>query len=170
MSQRNSTAYDLLARVAILPIRILSSTATEEPDFSAQHLRVKLLRDDVEDGALALIFAIAVLSFHDARPRGTSDIDYIERDEWTLDDLCGHLRFWKGALSLDTDYVRGRMMKTRMRIWQTGVAEIETTNRHQMASRWIAMLKGKKHLSLASGGSEPTLRPAHRPPDDRTGP
>jgi hypothetical protein len=170
MSQLNSTAYELLARVAILPIRILSSKATEEPEFSAQHLRVKMLRDDVEDGALALIFAIAVLSFHDARPRGTSDADYIERDEWTLDDLCGHLRFWKGALSLDTDYVRGRMMKTRMMIWRTGIAEIETTNRHQMASRWIATIRGKKHLRLASGGREPTVRPVHTSPDDGTGP
>jgi len=169
MSQRNSTAYELLARVAILPIRILSSKATAEPDFSAQYLRVKILRDDVEDGALALIFAIAVLSFHDARPRGTSDIDYIEKDEWTLDDLCGQLRFWKGALCLDTDYVRGRMMKTRMMIWPTGVAEIETTNRHQMASRWIATIKGKKHLRLASGGREPTVRPVHTSPDDGTG-
>jgi len=170
MSQTNSTAYELLARVAILPLRILSSKATEEPDFSAQYLRVKILRDDVEGGALALTFAIAVLSFHDARPRGTSDIDYIERDEWTLDDLCGHLRFWKGALCLDTDYVRGRMMKTRMMIWPTGVAEIETTNRHQMASRWIATLKGKKHLRLASGGSEPALRSTRELADDAAAP
>jgi len=151
MSQRTSTAYELLARAAILPIRILSSEATEEPDFSAQRLRVKMLREDVEDGALALTFALAVLSFHDARPRETSDIDYIVRDEWTLDDLCRHLRFWKGALCLDTDYVRGRMMKTRMMVWPTGVVEIQTTNRHQMASRWIETLKGKRHLRLASG-------------------
>jgi hypothetical protein len=36
MSERTSTAYELLARVAILPIRILSSEATEEPDPSGQ--------------------------------------------------------------------------------------------------------------------------------------
>lgn len=84
-SRVNSTAFELLARVAILPIRILSSEATEDREFSAQRMRVKILRGDVDDGALALIFAVAVLSFHDARPRGTSDIDYIERDEWTLD-------------------------------------------------------------------------------------
>jgi hypothetical protein len=160
MSQGASTAYELLARVAILPIRILSSSATEEPDFSAQRVRVKMLREDVDDGALALIFALAVLSFHDARPRGTSDIDYVERDEWTLDDLYAHLRFAKGALCLDIDYVRGRMMKTRMMIWPTGIVEIDTTNRHQMATRWIETLKGKKHLRLASGGSEPARRPA----------
>jgi hypothetical protein len=102
------------------------------------------LRDDVEDGALALIFALGVLSFHDARPRGNSHIDYVEGDEWTLDDLVSPLRFWKGALCLDTDYVRGRMMKTHIRVWPTGIVEIDTIGRHQMATRWILLLMGKK--------------------------
>lgn len=158
----------MLAKAAILPMRILSSEATEEPDFSAQRLRIKILREDVDDGALALIFALAVLSFHDARPRGMSDIDYIERDEWTLDDLCRHLHFSKGTLGLDADYVRGRMMKTRVTVSPTGVVDIQTTNRHQMASRWINTLKGKKHLRLASGGTPSSPRPADRPPEDDT--
>ena len=128
-------------------MRILSSEATEDPAFSAHRLRVKILRDDVEHGAVALIFALAVLSFHDARPRGSSEIDYVERDEWTLGDLCQHLRFRKGALSLDTDYVRGRMMKTQVIVWPTGVLEIETTNRHQMATRWIETLKGAHNFN-----------------------
>ncbi|MPZ17534.1 MAG: hypothetical protein GEV06_06440 [Luteitalea sp.] len=108
----------------------------------------------MEDGALALIFALAVLSFHDARPRGSSEIDYIERDEWTLDDLCQHVRFWKGALVLDADYVRGRMMKTRVMVWPNGVVEIQTRNRHQMAARWVETLKGKKHLRLVPGDTQ----------------
>jgi len=123
--------------------------AAADPNQSAQSLRVKILRVDVESGALALIFALAVLSFHDARPpRASSHIDYVERDEWTVDDLCEHLRFWRGALCLDTDYVRGRMMKTRVAVWPTGIVEIETRNRHQMATGWIETLKGKKHLRL----------------------
>ena len=153
-----SIAHELLARVVSLPIRILTTEATEAPDFSSQRLRCKILRDDVEDGALALIFAVAVLSFHDARPRGTSHIDYVERDEWTLDDLCRHLHFSKGTLCLDADYVRGRMMKTRVTVWPTGVVEIQTTNRHQMASRWVETLKGKKHLRVVSGE---TTSPGH---------
>ena len=109
-------AYELLAHAATLPIRILNEEATEAPEFSSQSLRCKILRDDVADGALPLIFAIAVLSFHEARPRGTSDIDYVERDEWTVDDLCRHLHFTRGTLHLDTDYLRGRMMKTRVMV------------------------------------------------------
>ena len=151
-----STANELLVRAATQPIRILAAKATEEPDFSNQRLRCKILRNDVADGALALIFAVAALSFDDARPRGTSDLDYVERDRWTVDDLCRHLHFEKGTLHLDTDYVRGRMMKTSVTVWPSGIVEIETINRHQMASRWIDTLKGKKHLQLVSSRA-----PAH---------
>lgn len=150
-----STAYELLVRAATQPTRVLTTEGTEERECSAQRLRCKILRDDVEDGALALIFAIAALSFDDARPRGTSDVDYAERDDWTLEDLCRHLHFTRGTLHLDTDYVRGRMMKTSVSVWPTGLVEIRTINRHQMASRWIDLLKGKKHLRLVSGGSPP---------------
>ena len=119
----------------------------------------------MEDGALALIFAVAALSSHDARPRGASDVDYIERDEWTLVDPCRHLHFTGGTLQLDTDYVRGRMMKTSVTVWPTGLVEIRTINRHQMASRWIDLLRGKKHLRLVSGGSSPP-RANPSPPAD----
>ena len=119
-----STASELLVRAATQPIRILVAKATEGPDFSSQRLRCKILRNDVADGALALIFAVAALSFDDARPRGTSDLDYVERDRRTVDDLCRHLHFEKGTLHLDTDYVRGRMMKTSVTVWPSGIAEL----------------------------------------------
>lgn len=144
----SSAARELVERVATMPIRILSSDATEEPGFSAHRLRCKIRREDVEDGALAVIFAVAALSFADARPRGSSHIDYVERDAWTVDDLCRHVRYLNGALRLDADYVRGRMMKTVVTAWPTGVVEIVTRNRHEMATRWIETLKGKRHLKL----------------------
>jgi hypothetical protein len=47
-----------------------------------------MLRDDVEDGALALIFALGVLLFHDARPRGgRRDEDAGERRQKALDRI-----------------------------------------------------------------------------------
>jgi hypothetical protein len=87
---------------------------------------------------------------------GNSHIDYVEGDEWTLDDLVSRLRFWKGAVCLDTGYVRGRMMKTHIRVWPTGIVEIDTINRHQMATRWVELFKGKKHLGLVGGGGPPS--------------
>ena len=82
-------AYELLARLAGLPIRVLMSEAAEQADFSSQCLRCKIRRHDVEDGGLAVIFALAVLSFHDARPRGNSHVAYVEEDS----DPCP-LRPW----------------------------------------------------------------------------
>lgn len=155
MTEPTSASYDLLARARTLAIRTLSSDGEEDRDASWQHLRCKIRRDDVGEGALALMFAIAALSFHDARPRGTSGIEYRERDEWTTGDLCLHLRYERGALCLDTDYVRGRMMKTRIRIQPTGVVEIITVNRHQMATRWIELLRGRTHLRLVEGDTGP---------------
>lgn len=55
-----------------------------------------------------MIFAFALQSFHDARPRGSSHIDFVEQDGWALEDLSRHLYFRKGALCLETNYVRGR--------------------------------------------------------------
>ena len=146
-------------------MRILTEETTEETAFSTQRLRCKIMRDDVDDGALALIFAVAALSFHDARPRGTSDIDYVERDEWTLGDLGRHLHFTGGTLHLDTDYVRGRMMKTSVTAWPSGVIEIRTVNRHRMASRRIGTLMGKRHLRLVSDETAPP-RARRNPPDE----
>ena len=157
----HSAASELLGRAVTQPLRVLSTEATEEPEFSAQRLRCKILRDDVGEGAIALIFAVAALSFNDARTRGASQIEYVERDEWTLDDLCQHLHFTGGALHLATDYVRGRMMKTEVTVWPNGIVEIQTVNRHQMASRWIGTLKGKKHLRLVAG--EGPLQPGRQP-------
>lgn len=162
----SSTANALLVRAATQPIRVLTVEVTEKPDFSTQRLRCKILRNDVDDGALALIFAVAAQSFHDARPRGISDIDYVESDEWTLDDLCRHLHFTGGALHLDTDYVRGRMMKTSVTVHPGGIVEIQTINRHEMASRWVGSLQGKKHLRLVSGGTTPP-RAHPNPPDEQ---
>ncbi len=78
-----------------------------------------------------------------------------------MDDLCRHLHFEGGALHLETDYVRGRMMKTSVTVWPSGIVEIQTINRHQMASRWISTLRGEKHLRLVSGAGAP---PGASPP------
>jgi hypothetical protein len=40
------------------------------------------------------------------------------------------------------------MMKTSIRVWPTGIVEIDMFNRHRMATRWLELLKGKKHLRL----------------------
>ena len=87
---------------------------------------------------------ICALSFDDARPRGASDIHYVERDEFHISDLVAALTFTNGELHLDTDYVRGRRMKTRVVVRRDGTATINTIERVNAALRWIARLKGEK--------------------------
>ncbi len=48
--------------------------------------------DLLESCALGVIYALGVLSFHDARPRGNSGMDFAEKDDWTVADLLRGLR------------------------------------------------------------------------------
>ena len=141
----------LLKQVAGLRIRILKSEGEERPDASWQRLTCHVHRDDLPHAVFGLIFALGVLSFSDARPRGSSEIQFRQRDEWTVADMFEHLRYERGMLDFDADYVRGRMMKTRVSVHANGRLVLETRNRHEMATRWIELLQGKKHLRLVTG-------------------
>ena len=65
-----------------------------------------------------------------------------------LADAVQRLRFERGHLVFDADYVRGRMMKTTVTVEPQGKLVIETRNRHEMALRWLDALRGRKHLRL----------------------
>jgi len=41
----------------------------------------------------------------------------------------------------ETDYVRGRMMKTDVTVFPDGRFTLTTTNRGEAASRWVALLR-----------------------------
>lgn len=103
---------------------------------------------DVEHYAFAVIYALGVLSFADARPRGVSDIDFQEKDDWTAADMLRHLRFERGELRFYADYVRGRCLKTTIVVRADGTFVLDTVNRGEAATRWIARLQGKKILSV----------------------
>jgi len=48
---------------------------------------------DVEWAAVGFIYAIGVLSFAAARPRGVSGMHFEPQDQWTAADLLRHLRY-----------------------------------------------------------------------------
>src|SRR5206468_351606 len=96
--------------------------------------------DVVEWGALGFLFAVGVLSFADARPRGYSDAEFDPNDEFRLADFVAALKFRNGELHLDTDYIRGRRMKTRAIIRSEGTGMIETRGRGKAALNWICRL------------------------------
>jgi len=116
-------------------------------------LELRFVRDDDDafpsddSGALGFLFAIGVLSFADARPRGASEMHYQEQDEFGVGDFLnclshsvgGHLRF-------DADYLRGRRMKTRIVVSPDGPVVIDTQGRGKSAEHWLARLQGGKRL------------------------
>ncbi|MBX9717562.1 MAG: hypothetical protein K2X36_01805 [Microbacteriaceae bacterium] len=127
-------------------------------DRFMENTRVRItMQEDpevLESCALGLIFTLGVLSFIDAKPRGVS-ADYADDvDKFRVSDLVRHLRFPKGRISFYADYVHGRMMKTSVEVSLDGEVVLETVNRGEAATRWVARLQGKKVVSLV--GSQPT--------------
>jgi len=103
---------------------------------------------EVEWAAFGFMFVLAMLSFNDARPRGYSEKEFIERDELTVADFLGGLRFIRGELHLDLDYIRGRCVKTAIRVRRDGKVTLETRARGDSAVHWVERLKGQKRLEL----------------------
>lgn len=159
MSHDNAAAVALLRTGVIVPVRIVEEVVTSGPDEGEFGLRLNISFDDedsseddraevVEWGAIGFLFVIGALSFYDARSRGLSKIDYREDDEFRLGDFLESLRYCNGELRLETDYLRGRRMKTRVRIRQDGTGTIETVGRGKSATHWISRLKGGKPLRI----------------------
>ncbi len=148
MDDDNATFHDLATSVAAARFRILRVEGEEEADRSWQRVTCHLHREDLPWAAVPIAHAVSAHSFADARPRGVSGADFDPRDEWGLGDLLSRLRFERGRLVLETDYVRGRMMKTDISIGPDGRLVVATRNRHEMALRWLRALKGKRHLQL----------------------
>jgi hypothetical protein len=157
MSAEHSAGEELLRTGVIVPVRILEESVTPGLDEGEFGLRLALSFDDednaeedradvVEWGALGFLFVIGVLSFSDARPRGFSEAEYVEHDEFRVSDFLAGLKFRDGQLHLDTDYVRGRRMKTRVVVRPDGTGTLQTIGRGKAALRWIARLKGEKPL------------------------
>jgi len=55
------------------------------------------------------------------------------------------------------------MMKTTVEVFPDGKIILETVNRGEAATRWVAKLQGKKLLSVMEGGP-PEARPENESP------
>ena len=119
-----------------------------EGDQDLDEGEVPYRTDDHEWGGIGFMFCLAIMSFADARPRGSSEIDFIEDDELSLADFLDGLRYVRGELHFSGDYVRGRCVKTDIIVRPDGTATLTTRNRGEAATRWVGRLKGKKVLEL----------------------
>ena len=154
-----SAGFALLETGTLAKFEVTSTLVEPSPDGETCVVRIELQlgepgeddgEDEVEWAAFGFMFVLALLSFHDARPRGYSEKDYIERDELTVDDFHAGLRYVRGELHLDLDYVRGRCVKTWIRVRRDGKVTLETRGRGESAPLWLERLKGKKLLQLVS--------------------
>jgi hypothetical protein len=138
-----------------VPVRLVGQSVTPGADGGEFALRLELSfanedspekdrADVVEWGAFACLFVIGVLSFADARPRGYSEVEYVEQHEFCVADLLAGLKFRHGELPLDADCIRGRRMKTHVVVRPGGTAMLQTIGRGKAALRWIARPKGEK--------------------------
>lgn len=144
--------YEVLKHVAALDLKVIDTRIETLDDNTHVEIRMKDDPDVLESCAWGLIYAIGVLSFADARPRGSSEIDFRDKDEWYVADMLRHLTFVRGRLHFYADYVRGRMLKTTVEIDKDGKILLETVNRGEAATRWIAKLQSKKLLALVGNG------------------
>jgi hypothetical protein len=156
-----SAAQGLLEAGTLVRFRVLDTHTGLSPDKENVFVRAELVfeaEDDdgdpeeiVEWAAFGFLFTLGALSFHDARPRGTSQIDYRPNDELTVADFFDCLSFKHGELCLETDYIRGRSMKTTVTIRPDGSVTLTTWGRGESARRWLDQLQGKRRLAPVPG-------------------
>lgn len=159
MSQTTPQAGQQLLKTGSLVLFRIIDTQTElSPDKENVYVRADLVfqGDDedtepaeiVEWGAFGFLFTLATLSFHDARPRGFSEGDFLEKDDFNVDDFFECLTYGQNGLHLYADYIRGRCMKTDITIRPDGTVTLTTWGRGQSALRWLDKLQGKKLMDV----------------------
>jgi hypothetical protein len=163
-SEVQMIAYELINTGSLVCFRIVEEEVLKAPDEAefGMRLLLRFVSEDGEDdqddddvaediaewGAFGCMFVLGMLSFADARPRNMSSVDYHEKNEFTVADFVEGLRFVRGELHFDADYIRGRRIKTRISVCAKGTIRLETTGRGKTVLRWLERLQGKKLLQL----------------------
>lgn len=152
-----SAGVKLMETGTLVDFRVVNTTVQPSLDRDSLCVHAELAFGSVDEefpedvaewGAFGFIFALAVMSFAEATPRGHSDIDYLDNDRFRVADLFDCLRFVRGELRFSADYIRGRCLKTDIAIRPDGTAVLETRGRGENALRWLDKLQGKQILRL----------------------
>ena len=159
-------AQGLLETGTLVLFRVVDTHTELSPDKENICVRAELVFEDddkdsesgeiIEWAAFGFLFTLAVLSFHDARPRGISELDYQPNDAFTVDDFFDCLSSKHGELRLQSDYIRGRSMKTDVTVRPNGSVTLTTWGRGQSALRWLDDLRGKKRFAVVQSASPAT--------------
>jgi hypothetical protein len=161
-SEAQMIGYKLIKTGSLVNFRIVEEEVLAAPDEAefGMRLLVRFVAEQGEDGqdeddvaedtaewgAFGFMFLLGVLSFAEARPRNVSSVDYHEKDEFTVADFIEGLRFVRGELHFDADYIRGRRIKTHVAVRANGDVKVETIGRGKAVLRWLDRIQGKKLL------------------------
>ena len=151
MTQQHSVPYNLLELVIGSSIEILSNDYNEflssYGEALSHHNIVFQIKEDAPDTlSIAVLFALSLMSFTYASPRGYSETEFIPDEQWNLAYFVEGLGFEDGKLSFSSDYISGRMMKTEIIYEPGGKVTLQTSNRGKSAERWLTHLQGKRHI------------------------
>ena len=157
-----AAALELIRSGTLVEFRILDVQVQPAPDEAEFGVRIELqlgtqeegeLSNDVEWGSFGFLFVLGMLSFADARPRGLSEAQFRENDEFCVADFLPGLAFVRGELHFTADYLRGRRMKTTVVVRSEGAVTLSTLGRGKSALRWLDRLQGKKTMRVVDGSA-----------------
>ena len=145
------TGIHLLEATIGLELEVLENEYQELPlddgTVNSSHKIVFQLTEEEPDiSAIGVLFALALMSFTYAAPRGYSFNDFIPDEEYNLGYFLEGFHFERGILSHSSDYVSGRCLKTDISYAPGGKITISTRNRGRGADRWLIHLQGKKNV------------------------
>ena len=149
--QNKLTGIHLLESTIGVEIEVLANEYQELPldDVtvnSSHKITFQITEVEPDISAIGVLFALALMSFTYASPRGYSFNDFIPDEEYNLGYFLEGLRIERGVLSHEADYVSGRCVKTDISYAPGGKVTITTRNRGRGADRWLIHLQGKKHI------------------------
>jgi hypothetical protein len=148
MSDTRRLEYKLVHDALLLDVDVIESDARPLVGEDDWAVRIQVQTDPrlIDACAHGFLFALAAMSFNEARPRDGAS-EWVEpSDQFSAADLLEHLRFEQGKLRLQLDELRGRCLKTTIELTSDGRARIETLNRGKSALGWVARLQGKQLL------------------------
>jgi hypothetical protein len=78
-----------------------------------------------------------------------------EKDNWAVGDMLRRLRFERGRAALLRRLRAGQVHEDDHHVRADGTFMLDTVNRGEAATRWIATLQGKKFLQpISDAGAE----------------
>ncbi len=152
MSTEKEYVTQLLSETIGIPIKIISNDYEEFPSMdeiknSYHEIVFQIEEDEPDIWTIGVLYALSLMSFSYAAPRGLSEIHFQPDEEWNLVYFLKGLEYRHKYLYFSADYVSGRHMKTNIKFDSGGKVTLETRNRGRGADRWVLHLQGKKHVA-----------------------